>query len=482
MTMADLSTALRMREIFTQIATSTVERLRPPERIGRVFSFDRYTQTCEVLFPGETVSNLLKVHVAQNMFPSLTMIEAFDDLGYDAPSDIVRVAGTPGQYYVTDYVSGAPMPVGSEVADNSFRLNPHPNASFDETFLSTFVNLSASNVAEREVPYNWSFIWGSATSAYDVSTDVAPGGGSRSWHITLAANGNQRGMSQPFDVRPGDIVTFKIWAKSTAPDLELGLMTGTLNAPNFFTGDSTWQAQSLTDVPGDSVWREYSYTAVVPSNHIRARVVCSGFAGASNAGQLWLDKTFVTVEAAPPAYVQTGTIVETTDTVAASGYLMCTGATFSSVDHPALAAKVGDKYGTHSGTTYYLPKRSSVLPDTDWTAMTFSGSWVNYSSTYPAARYRRLKGVVYLEGLVKNGSGVITNLPAGFRPNNNGGATTEGHIFVVADASATYAGRVDVYANGNVSLIAGNAGFVSLDSIRFLAEDVAGTINYMIKT
>jgi microcystin-dependent protein len=45
-----------------------------------------------------------------------------------------------------------------------------------------------------------------------------------------------------------------------------------------------------------------------------------------------------------------------------AGYLFCRGGTFSSVTYPALAAILGDTYGTHSGTTYFLPNFNARSP------------------------------------------------------------------------------------------------------------------------
>lgn len=42
-------------------------------------------------------------------------------------------------------------------------------------------------------------------------------------------------------------------------------------------------------------------------------------------------------------------------TNAPEGWLYCKGGTFLSTTYPALANLLGDTYGTHSGTTYYLP-------------------------------------------------------------------------------------------------------------------------------
>lgn len=45
-----------------------------------------------------------------------------------------------------------------------------------------------------------------------------------------------------------------------------------------------------------------------------------------------------------------------------SGWLLCDGSTFSSSTYPALATLVADKYGTHSGSNYYLPNLKGKIP------------------------------------------------------------------------------------------------------------------------
>jgi microcystin-dependent protein len=47
---------------------------------------------------------------------------------------------------------------------------------------------------------------------------------------------------------------------------------------------------------------------------------------------------------------------------APSGYLLCEGGTFLSTSYPALAALLGDTYGPHDGTTYFLPDFRSRSP------------------------------------------------------------------------------------------------------------------------
>ena len=53
--------------------------------------------------------------------------------------------------------------------------------------------------------------------------------------------------------------------------------------------------------------------------------------------------------------VPAGVVQQYAGTTAPAGYLLCNGASFSSVTYGDLATVVGDTYGTHSGTTYYLP-------------------------------------------------------------------------------------------------------------------------------
>jgi microcystin-dependent protein len=98
-----------------------------------------------------------------------------------------------------------------------------------------------------------------------------------------------------------------------------------------------------------------------------------------------------------------------------------------------------------------------------WLTPTLQNTWVNYSNGYALARYRKQRGVVYLQGLVAGGTSIIFNLPAGFRP--VGGTL----IFTVTSAASTPS-RVDVDVAGNVTFLVGNNGYVSLAGISFPAE------------
>lgn len=178
----------------------------------------------------------------------------------------------------------------------------------------------------------------------------------------------------------------------------------------------------------------------------------------------------------------TGEIKEWAGATIPPGYLLCNGGSFSSVTYPELAAVLGDTYGVHSGTTYYLPKRASILPDTDWIYPTFASGWSAFDAFHIAPRYRRLNGVVYLQGLAKGPSGsTIFTLPAGFRPAPNPTVDPNNKL-IAAQSSDSTTSRVDVFYTGAVAHVTGASGYVSLFGLEFPADDVAGTISRIIKT
>jgi hypothetical protein len=130
--------------------------------------------------------------------------------------------------------------------------------------------------------------------------------------------------------------------------------------------------------------------------------------------------------------------------------------------------------------------------DTGWQDMALQNSWVPYNAvggTYEQPGYRRINGVVYLKGLVKNGTvavgTILGNLPVGFRPKAqqvfaavNGspqsGAATTGTAHT--HPMTNWAFRVDVEPDtGNVvlmSVVTGNT-YLSLDNITFPVSDFA---------
>lgn len=82
-------------------------------------------------------------------------------------------------------------------------------------------------------------------------------------------------------------------------------------------------------------------------------------------------------------------------------------------DNPAYIL-VEDITGTEAPTGAYY--------EAVWTPATLTNGWVNYDvNTYPAAAYRKVNDLVYLRGLVRNGTIGASgfNLPPGYRPPRN---------------------------------------------------------------
>ena len=104
------------------------------------------------------------------------------------------------------------------------------------------------------------------------------------------------------------------------------------------------------------------------------------------------------------------------------------------------------------------------IADTGWQNLSLINNWVNYdTASFGPAQYRKVGGVVYVRGLVKNGtaSSDITTLPAGYRP-------AYIHIYS-AENSGAYT-RLDVLASGVIHVFAAPTAYVSLCPIMFVAE------------
>jgi hypothetical protein len=102
------------------------------------------------------------------------------------------------------------------------------------------------------------------------------------------------------------------------------------------------------------------------------------------------------------------------------------------------------------------------LQQEDWQTPTFQNGWVNYSNDFNLAGYfKDSLGVIHLRGLVKNGSGTIFTLPEGYRPSRR-------ELFGVA-TNPNVMGRIDVLSDGQVYMVSGNNGWISLDGLTFKA-------------
>lgn len=88
-----------MKEVIAKVVREEMYRQRPPARYGKVYDFNRFTLTCDVLFPGDTEPTRVKMPL--NMQP-VRRIVADGDLFVD----VARVEGTPGNMWVTEFVNG----------------------------------------------------------------------------------------------------------------------------------------------------------------------------------------------------------------------------------------------------------------------------------------------------------------------------------------------------------------------------------------
>jgi len=101
-----------------------------------------------------------------------------------------------------------------------------------------------------------------------------------------------------------------------------------------------------------------------------------------------------------------------------------------------------------------------------WVNGVLENSWTEYAGVYDPARFTKTsEGVVVLSGLIKrSGSAVagerLFQLPAGYRP-----ALREMFTTIT---NPNVASRIDINSDGSVAIISGDAGYLSLDGIRFI--------------
>jgi hypothetical protein len=102
-------------------------------------------------------------------------------------------------------------------------------------------------------------------------------------------------------------------------------------------------------------------------------------------------------------------------------------------------------------------------PDSGWLTPTLLNNWVVYDATFSnAAMYRKVGGIVYLRGLLKNGTAgaVMFTLPVGYRPGIR--------MLFIVDGTGGF-GRIDVASNGDVIHTSGATGYFQI-SVSFVAD------------
>lgn len=104
------------------------------------------------------------------------------------------------------------------------------------------------------------------------------------------------------------------------------------------------------------------------------------------------------------------------------------------------------------------------IPDAVSAVPSLSSGWSNFGAPYAGIRYRRgASRLVTIEGLINGGSnGTLFVLPAGYRPAGT-------LIFIVMRDSGT--ARIDVAADGTVSVAGSIASWLSLSGVAFYAVD-----------
>jgi len=107
----------------------------------------------------------------------------------------------------------------------------------------------------------------------------------------------------------------------------------------------------------------------------------------------------------------------------------------------------------------------NMLNDTGWATPTLQNSWVNFGAPYRNCAYRRINGIVYVEGLLKSGTAtantVVFNLPAGFRPSAS--------LFFGTQSNSAMA-TVQLAASGDLTLSAGVSALSLTLMFSFIAE------------
>lgn len=92
-------------------------------------------------------------------------------------------------------------------------------------------------------------------------------------------------------------------------------------------------------------------------------------------------------------------------------------------------------------TCALIDSNASNCCDSTTVTLTLKNSWTSATTTLATKK----DGVVYLQGLVENGSGVITTLPLAYRPSRD-------RVIPVASPTVTYSVAVLVETNGDISV------------------------------
>jgi len=125
----------------------------------------------------------------------------------------------------------------------------------------------------------------------------------------------------------------------------------------------------------------------------------------------------------------------------------------------------GSEVATSGGSI--IEENGIQIDDSGWTNISsFSNSWVNFGGTHAVAAYKKIGNIVYLKGLIKDGTlgSKAFTLESGYY-------STEYFILsTIASSGTVGSGRLDVQTNGDVVPRSGGNTWFSLNGLCFYVD------------
>lgn len=144
-----------------------------------------------------------------------------------------------------------------------------------------------------------------------------------------------------------------------------GTGASSLTLGEYLKGGGTGAITSQTGIPAADISGKVDVThGGTGSNSFTEGAYVKGNGTAALYSQTGIPAEDITSGRIAPLYggMPTGSITQYIAATAPAGWLLCDGSTFSSATYPELATLIGDTYGVHSGTTYYLPDFKGRVP------------------------------------------------------------------------------------------------------------------------
>ncbi len=128
-------------------------------------------------------------------------------------------------------------------------------------------------------------------------------------------------------------------------------------------------------------------------------------------------------------------------------------------------------FGNNAGSTTSNAATLTVT-SASWTPIVYQNNWHDYGLPYTPAGFRKTSaGMIVLEGLsasrgTPGTNEIIGTLPLGYRPSEN---------LIFQNNSNGAGGRIDVWPDGTIRFVVGNAAWFSLDGITFMPSGTTFT-------